>query len=278
MSIVEGAANRRRLTGPALLAFAISLAAALPAAAHETWLLPETFAPSAGEALQMRMTSGMGFPGMDSAIAPSRLREAVLLQNGERLNLTVAGTGSGALLLTTNPKESAACAAVKLRPRVLAIESKADVEHYLEEVGAPQSVWEAWEATAATETWRESYSKLARSFLRGTPADEPCWDAAGGTRFDIVPAEDPSVLGATDSLSLRLTLDGAPLAAQAVGIVREGNEPAPLSRSNADGHLELKLSGPGRYMVYATHLRPVDMDNANWESDFVTLTFEVVEE
>jgi hypothetical protein len=60
-----------------------------------------------------------------------------------------------------------------------------------------------------------------------------------------------------------------------VGVVREGNPPDKLRRSGEKGYLEVPLTGTGRYMIYATHLRPADAEEFNWESDFVTLTIEV---
>jgi hypothetical protein len=68
--------------------------------------------------------------------------------------------------------------------------------------------------------------------------------------------------------------DGRPLAGQAVGLVREGAEPVPLVRSDDAGRLFFTVAGPGRHMIYATHLRPASADDYNWESDFITLTFE----
>ena len=247
--------------------------------AHETWLLPESFDPPAGKPLVLRMTSGMGFPDMDSAIDPSRVARATLLQNGKSVDLTADSVGGGALLLEATPQAGPACASVLLHPRVLEIPEFADVEHYLDEVGAPAAVWDAWRATRDTDVWRESYSKLARSFLRGGEDAEaaPCWTASGDTRFDVLPTVDPSDLRSGQTLPLRVLLDGEPLAGQAIGVVREGHSPEPLRHADAYGRVVIDISGPGRHMIYATHLRPADAEGANWESDFVTLTFEVSE-
>ena len=68
-----------------------------------------------------------------------------------------------------------------------------------------------------------------------------------------------------------------PLAGQAIGVVREGHSPEPLRHADAYGRVVIDISGPGRHMIYATNLRPADAEDANWESDFVTLTFEVSE-
>jgi hypothetical protein len=102
------------------------------AVAHETWLLPEEFAPPAGQSVDFTLTSGMGFPGLGSGIDRRRIEEAVLLQDGNEQALVPAGGRAGALELSGIPAVGVACALVRLRPRILEIEDAEDVEHYLE--------------------------------------------------------------------------------------------------------------------------------------------------
>ena len=269
-----------RSIGAAGLGLLLGGAASL-AGAHETWLLPEDFAPPAGESVAFMLTSGMGFPGLGSGVDRRRIEEAVLLQGDDEQSLVPAGGREGALELSGIPGIGVACAWVRLRARVLEIEAAEDVEHYLEEIGAPEAVWSAWRESRGTVVWRESYSKLARSYLAGAgdetmeaPSDA-CWNAPSGARFDILPTSDPAALEAGNSLELRLIFDGEPLAGQAVALVREGGKPGPLLRSDASGRVTVALEGPGRHMIYGTNLRRTEGDDFSWESDFTTLTFSV---
>jgi hypothetical protein len=249
----------------------------LSARAHETWLLPEDFTPPAGQSVRFTMTSGMGFPDLGSGIDRRRLVEAVLVQDGDRQRLVPAGAREGALLLTGIPEGGMACAWVRLEPRVLEIPDAADVEHYLEEIGAPRAVWSAWRSDEGRSVWRESYSKLARSYLRGEGGvtGAPCTGVTSGARFDILPLVDPTTLAAGEALDLQVLFDGEPLSGQAVGLIYEGDASGVLLRSDADGRLSVTPENAGRYMIYATNLRPVSGEDFNWESDFTTLTFEV---
>jgi hypothetical protein len=251
------------------------------AAAHETWLLPRSFVVEAGESTELLITSGMGFPALASGIDRRRVVDAVLLQDGERQRLVPSRDRVGALELTAVPGPGLACAWVQLHPRILEIEEKDSVEHYLDEIGAPASVRDAW--MAGDEEWRESYAKVARSYFRaengaagvlGDESSDDCYASATSARFDILPLTDPTRLAIGDELELQVLFDGQPLAGQAVGLVREGAEPVPLVRSDGDGRLFFTVSGPGRHMIYATNLRPASDDDYNWESDFITLTFE----
>ncbi len=249
------------------------------ASAHETWLLPESFAPSDGASIEFQMSSGMSFPAPGSAITADRIVEASLVSEGQKAALEAQGVGDGVLQLRGVAGEGLNCAWVQLHPRVLEIPEQHDVEHYLEEIGAGDAIWSHWRGEAGETLWRESYSKLARTYLR-TPSDASkaiCVSEAIASRFDIRPLQDPTGLKPGDSLRLSVLFDGEPLSGQAVGVVREGNKPDELRRSNAQGQLEVPLTGAGRYMIYATHLRPADARDYNWESNFVTLTIEVLD-
>lgn len=255
---------------------ALLLAAGAPlATAHETWLLPKDFTPPAGQSLEFTLTSGMGFPSLGSGVDRRRITEARLIQDGDEQALVPVGGSAGALELTAIPYGGVACAWVNLQPRVLEIEADEDVEHYLEEIGAPESVCTAWRASRETTAWRESYAKLTRTYLVGSgEADpEPCWHEPTGTRFDIRPMADPTGLEPGDTLELQVLFDGEPLAGQSVGFVREDEEPRALQRSNEAGRMTVTVGGEGRHMIYATNLRRADGDDYSWESNFTTLTF-----
>jgi hypothetical protein len=255
---------------------AVILGAVAPlAAAHETWLLPKDFTPPAGQSLEFTLTSGMGFPSLGSGVDRRRITEARLIQDGDTQALVPVGGSAGALELSAIPYAGVACAWVNLQPRILEIEADEDVEHYLEEIGAPESIWSAWRESKGTTAWRESYAKLARTYLIGSGEGdpEPCWDESTGTRFDILPMADPTALAPGDTLELQVLLDGEPLAGQSIGLVREGEDPRTLQRSNDAGRVTVTVDGEGEHMIYATNLRRASTDDYAWESNFITLTF-----
>ena len=51
----------------------LSLLAAAPALAHDTWLLPRAWRPAAGDSLSLDLTSGMHFPNLDAPMKPERI-------------------------------------------------------------------------------------------------------------------------------------------------------------------------------------------------------------
>ncbi|EAQ97479.1 DUF4198 domain-containing protein [Congregibacter litoralis] len=250
--------------------------------AHETWLLPETFQPEADSQITLSMTSGMAFPTLGSGISAARIREAVISQNGQRDLLIPMDTRGGALELIATPGAGTACAWIALNPRILEIKPEA-VAHYLEEIGADDSVWEAWNTQPEPRFWKESYSKLARTYLRSASDDaateeSSCWSDESASRFEILPLNNPTSLAPGETLELQVLFDREPLTNQAVGLWQEGDDAGVLHRSDDDGQVSLEFAGDGPHMIYATHLRPQMGEGFNWESDFVTLTVMVDED
>ncbi|MEE4278593.1 MAG: DUF4198 domain-containing protein [Halieaceae bacterium] len=245
--------------------------------AHETWMLPGSFSAEPGESLEFTLTSGMSFPSLGSGIDQRRIMEAVMLQHEEPAQTLVPSRAlEGALELTGIPDPGLVCAWVQLRPRILQIDDPDDVEHYLDEIGVAEALRESWEADDSL--WRESYSKVARSYLRAGDAQsgQGCIEEPTAARFDILPLADPTTLSPGDRLPLQVLFDGEPLAGQAVGTMREGESAMPLQRSDESGRLEVSVAAGGRHMIYATNLRKAaGGDDFNWESDFITLTFDV---
>jgi hypothetical protein len=246
--------------------------------------MPRNFAPAAGESTSLVMTSGMAFPALNSGIDPSRIEAAMLLQGDDGYPLVPASTPEGALELTTVLQPGPACAWVWLRPRILQMQASG-VTHYLEEIGADTATWAAWEAQPEPKLWRESYRKLARSYLlgrgdgdtavKGAQSTEDCWNTASESRFDILPTADPSNLQAGSSLQVQVLFDGQPLAGQSVGLMAEGGTPLTMQRSDGMGIVNIEFKNAGQHLFYATNLRPQNGDDFNWESDFVTLSVNV---
>lgn len=224
------------------------------------------------------MTSGMSFPANGSAITIDRIVEQGLSAASSEGELRPAAEGGeGALALTGEVAGGLNCAFVRLNPRILQIDTDEAVQHYLDEIGAPEEVYEQWDRMRSKEVWRESYSKLARTYVQaaGEALGGSCLGATSEGRFEIQPLSDPTTLDVNGELTVQVFFDDKPLAGQAIGIVREGDAPRALARSDESGQVSLTVNGWGRYLVYATHLRPAVGDDFNWESDFATFTFYV---
>ncbi len=265
-----------RLVSPRRLATAALLAGlAATARAHDTWLLPASFAAEPGEAVSLELTSGMDFAAPETAIAPERVARAVVRLQGATGPIEVGAQGESALALSA-PLATPGVAAlgVELHPREITMGPE-DVEHYLAEIGASDELRRAWRELG-TDVWRELYTKHATSFVRvGEAAGAASWAEPLGLGLELVPESDPLALAPGSTLALRVLWHGEALAGLQVSAVCETEGSPAVATSDADGRLTLTFDRPGRWLLRGTHLRRSDKAEADWESDFTTLTLEV---
>jgi uncharacterized GH25 family protein len=250
-----------------------ALLAAAAAGAHDTWLLPARFRTEAGERLSFGLTSGMAFPEPETAVAADRLTEAKLRLTGTTVVLEPGAADPRSLPLAAAPAgHGVAVAWIATAGRTLELTDH-DVLHYLEEVGALESIGAEW-TKAGRPAWRETYSKRAKAYVRVGARGDDGWRAPSGLDLEIVPDADPTALSAGDTLSVRVLWNGRPLPGQAVGA--SGSPPARpvLATTDADGRVSFLLSQPGPWLLRATRIRPSESHRGEWESVFTTLTFE----
>jgi len=248
------------------------LALALPAAAHDTWIVPVRWSVSVGQPLAVDLTSAMGFPKPETAVRADRLVERRLRLAGVVSPLEPeAGTaGADALRLSAVPKDAGiATLWITTNPRTLELKPR-EVEAYLREIGAPETIGAAWRRSK-DKTWLESYVKVAKTFVRVGEAADDSWKKPVLAPLELVPAEDPTALSSGRELALVLLSNGRPLADQAVGAVAAGAEPA-LARTDAEGRVRFALGRAGEWMFRATRIQPVEGRPGEWQSVFTTVT------
>jgi uncharacterized GH25 family protein len=253
---------------------ALAVALAAPAAAHDTWMVPDRFACAAGEAVTLALTSGMEFPRNDHAVGADRL-EAVRVRSGGEMvkGAQLAAEADHLAVRVTLPRPGVAAIGVSSKPREITLTPE-QVEEYFAEIQPGEDVRAAWAASGSTE-WRESYRKHAVSHVRvGDPGLDASFAQPLGLGLEVVPQADPTSLHAGNHLPVQVLFGGAPLAGLALGLVGEGGAQAASAVTDGDGHAHLAVPSAGRWMVRGTHVRPPASAGGAWESDFATLTFQ----
>jgi len=247
-----------------------------PAFAHDTWLLPERGFVSSGTLLALDLTSGMAFPALDSAIDPDRIKQAVCRLGGKSSGV-VQLVKSGHSMRLTARLDVAGIATISVDLKPKAIELNPDqVKEYLDEIGAPESIRQAWGGASGQTLWRETYTKHSKTFVRvGEPETDRSWAEPVGTALEFVPEENPTMLRVGDEFTVRVLKRGSPVGGFAVGIVHEGDATGILRTTDAQGRFTIHLDRPGRWLLRGTDLRRSSTADAGWESDFTTLTIEV---
>jgi uncharacterized GH25 family protein len=272
---------RRDVAGvlPGLALAALSLA--VPAEAHDLWLLAEPPSVATGEPLHLSAATGMRFPESLSGVTPDRLAGFWVLDAAGRRH-DVAGARTEEKLLRADIRlgtPGVALAAVAIKPRTLEL-TAAEFNEYLEHDGLPQ-ILERRRARGELENdARESYSKYAKAIVTvgdGGPRDLVTGPA--GLRLEIVPLRDPGVMGAGEELPVQVLFEGRPLEGVYVYALAAGAEGyVHGQRTDTEGRTAVRLPAGGLMSLRCIHMRPhADPGEADWESFFATVTFVAAE-
>ncbi len=255
-----------------LLAIAAILAAA-PAWTHDTWLLPEAFRVEPGGPIIAHATSAMHFPAPETPVQPDRIVRSGVRAAAITRDLVPASATKAFLPLRATIAEPAVAALwMESRPRTLDLDDS-EVEHYLKEIGAWETVGAKWRE-GGRKPWRETYAKCAKAFVRvGEPSGDRSWAEPVGMALELVPESDPTSVDAGASIRFKLLRGGAPVVSHSVAAQAAGKE-AVLRQTGSDGTVSFVLDQAGPWLVKATDIRSGAREG-EWESRFTTVTFAV---
>lgn len=249
----------------------LGLSVATAASAHDTWLLARPDA-AAGN-LTFDLTSGMGFPTLESPIAPVRVDAAHVRIGGRILDLQPERSDHSLVLKLADVSPGAGVAWVSLKPKSLDLDL-AKVDEYMDEIGATAAFRESVK-NRGVKRWRERYAKHAKTFVMvGAPA-AATWSESVGQVLEIVPDTNPATLRAGSAFAVRVLRNGKPFAGFVLGIVGEGNTSIAYASTDTQGGVSFTVPRAGKWLLRGTDLRPSKEPDLEWESDFATLTFEV---
>lgn len=244
--------------------------------AHDTWLLPEGFDVAPQSAVALDLTSGMKFPTLETGPKRERVKAAHVRLDGQTIDITELSEDTKSLRLKTPALTEPGVAAIWVLLPPKAIELKPDrVAEYLDEIDASPELRQQWKATQP-QRWREFYTKHAKTFVRiGEPTNDRSWGEPVGDALEIIPEEDPTTLRVGDNFTVRVVKDGTPFAEFAINALAAGESKGETRRTDADGRVTFHLTKPDAWLLRGTDLRKAGRADAEWESDFVTLTVEV---
>ncbi len=243
--------------------------------AHETWLMPSRFSTPATEEVPMDLTSGMEFPLLDQAIRMDRVALAGFRLAGKRTQIqTLRVLDQSLQLIPHFAGEGVAAIWVELHPRTIELNA-GQVREYLEEINASDGIRAAWARRPPSESWRETYTKHAKTYVRiGSTAADRSWGDAVGMALEIVPGTDPLDLRVGEKASFRLLRNGKPLANVPVCLIVEGAGKRVFRTTDAQGRVVFLLERAGKLLLSAVDLRRTSVIGS-WQSDFTTLVLQV---
>lgn len=258
-----------------LCATAVLVLAARAAEAHDTWIGPPLKPAAPGATIRLDLTSGGAFPALDHAPEPARVARAEVRLAGKVTRARVVSRRKHGLEFAMRLRaRGVATVGVSLKPKELTLEAP-KIREYLEEIGALETAGALWEARPDPKTWRETYAKHAKTFVRvGRGGGDLSWRELFGLPLEIVPEKDPTGLLAGDELPVRVLKNGAPLPGFVLAAGHDPRSPRARKTTDATGRAVFVLGEPGSWILSGAELRFRE-DGGRWESDFTTLTVRV---
>jgi len=244
--------------------------------AHDTWLIPDRFEVAPKQSVRLDLTSGMAFPELETGPKRERVAAALCRLAGRTSEIGDISAGPKSLIFKRELAEPGiATIWVKLPPKSIELKPE-QVKEYLDEVGAPEVLRKQWTEMKEPKRWRESYTKHPKTFVRvGDSPSDQSWKEPVGMFLEIIPEKNPTVLRAGDDFSVRVLKGGAPFADFALNAVSAGEKQGETRRTDAAGRVTFRLSKRGHWLFRGTDIRKSNLPEADYESDFATLTLEV---
>lgn len=258
------------------LVFLSLILAASTLTAHDTWLLPNRFEIEPEKKITFELTSGMAFPAVETGPKRARVQSAECRLAGRTFPITDITETPEALRFAIDVAEAGiATCWVKLPPREIELTS-AQVEEYLAEIAASPALRKEW-AEMKPPRWRELYAKHQKTFVRvgAPPSGDRSWSEPIGLALEIVPAHDPTAVRAGDEFAVVVLKEGKPLAGFPLNAVAAGAKQGETRTTDAEGRATFRLGKPGAWLLRGTDVRKSARPEADWESDFTTLTLAV---
>lgn len=247
--------------------------------AHDTWLIPAAFRAEVGSAVRVRLATSEAFPTSEAAASPERIaRFTIRSRSGARAVEGYRADGNFLVADVTPQEPGHAVVVAETKARVLVLEPKV-FNDYLREEGL-KHVMESRKQRGATDSpGRERYRKIAKTILCAGDKSDRVHARPEGLWLEIVPQKSPCTLRAGDRLTVRVLLDGRPLEGVHLAAGYEGvtGHHYPIwEKTPKNGRVVVPLRQPGLWFVRVLHMVPAKDDpEADWQSAFSTLTFEV---
>lgn len=233
----------------------------LAATAHYPWLEPETFAPEAGSALEFQVGWGHRFP-QDGRLTGDRLSSALLVGPEGVSHSFVPPDGER---FVTPPLADSG-------PHLLAVTQARSYYSRTPQGGRRASRAEYPDALTC------SYSGNAMKAVLGQGTGEGVVDRVLGHALELVPMVNPAMLGAGDTLAVRVLLHGKPYHGPVSAVYAgfqgaEGEYPVSVD-TDADGIARVPVDRPGDWLVRVQVREPFeDTRQCDHHSYSATLTF-----
>ena len=257
-----------------LAVIAAIIVSGAPLFAHDMWIDPTTFSPTAGEIVGVRLRVGQDFLGDPLPRDPALVNQFVFVDAaGRKPVVGRAGDDPAGILRVAMP----GLLVIGYRSNRSTIELEAEkFNQYLKEEGLDAVAALRVRRNKTGAGARELFSRSAKSLVLSGSPSEAQGDRLLGFTLELVAERNPYAIRAGQDLPVRLTYQNRPLARALVVAMNTLNpSEKQAARTDADGRVRFRLRPGGMWLVKAVHMVPAPAGaNAEWESFWASLTFE----
>lgn len=245
--------------------------------AHDYWFKPETFFTAASTSVRVQLLVGDEFRVEEERVLQKEKTESFQMfsekgtqdllaagQEGQTPAATVKVGAAGNYLIAMNRK-----------PSLIKLEA-AKFKSYLAEEGLETIIAERERRGESDSEGRERYSRNLKLLLQVGERHDDSYKRALGQRLEIIPQSNPYTLQHGDSLKVRVTFEGKPLAGAKIFAYNRNNEAVSeqAQRTASDGMATFKVDKSGEWLVRLVHMRRCEKcADADWESFWGAYSF-----
>lgn len=254
---------------------------ATPLFAHDMFLRLEQFFVAPNSTVSVRLFNGT-FIKSENSIAPDRLADIAVVSPAGRAKIDVAqwsAAGDTSSFPMRTGAEGTYVVGVSTKPRVLEMSGK-DFNAYLRSDGIPDELAARRAQNLLEARAKERYQKHVKALVQVGATPSAAFGTVLGYPAELVPLENPYALKVGATLSVRVLVDGKPVANQFVqygGLSASNGRVAQRNiRSDAAGLIRIPLDRTGTYYIkFISMTRVANDPEADHASKWGSLTFGV---
>ena len=249
-------------------------AQALEIGAHEFWLAPSTHRASEGDSIELNAMIGHGDQVKSLRRRSDHLSEFRVYDGQGHFN--VGGKRNQFPTGRYRTQRSGLHVFRYLSQPLLNTLPADRFQKYLKDEGLDDALSIRRSKGGEKQAGRERYLRFAKSLVQ--VGDRNGSDRVLGLPLEIVAITNPFRLRTGSILVVRVLQEGLPIPGVMVkGFALKGGQDPVLVRTDGDGYARIPLAWDGRWMLNAVWIEPLedDVPDADWESYWASLTFEI---
>ena len=257
-----------------LAVIAAIIVSGAPLFAHDMWIDPTTFSPTAGEIIGVRLRVGQDFLGDPLPRDPALINQFVVV-DAEGRKPVVGRSGADPAGFVRAAAPGVLVIGYSSHPSPLQ-QTAEKFNQYLKEEGL-EGVAALRASRGQSGVAREIFSRSAKSLVLSGSTDTSQGDRSLGFTLELVAERNPYTMDAGQDLPIRLTYENRPLAGALVVAINRAHPAQKLTaRSGKDGRVRFRLPRGGVWLIKAVHMVEAPAGaNAEWASYWASLTFEL---